>query len=52
MIQPVASPLPSRAATNTGSDGASPQIATITVETVAASGDADDICRSGRRSVR
>ena len=31
MIQPVASPLPSRAATSSGSDGASPHSATMTV---------------------
>jgi hypothetical protein len=36
MIQPVASPLPSRAAISTVREGASPQIATITVDTVAA----------------
>ena len=36
MIQPVARPLPRRAATSTGSDGARAQIATSTVETAAA----------------
>ena len=40
MIQPVASPLPRRAAIKTGSEGASPQIATITVDTGGGEGDA------------
>ena len=37
MIQPVASPLPSRAATSSGNDDASPHSATMTVAAVAAS---------------
>ena len=36
MIQPVASPLPRRAATSIGSDGASPHKATMTVAALAA----------------
>src|SRR5580704_3667076 len=36
MIQPVASPQPSRAATKTGSEGAMPQATTMAVDTAAA----------------
>ncbi len=41
MIQPVASPLASRAATSSGSEGASPQASTISVEQAAAMRDAE-----------